>query len=99
MRIVKGDLNEAVSRNNGIKRVAPCRYFDGHIKEPYEMYMALGARPYVQLFLLFSPPAHLCPVAYTGVYHAGNMLFTHVHRKAKRRKRKDISLHVTLKLN
>ena len=41
----KRRLNGAVSRNNRIKRVAPCRCLDGHVKEPYEMSMALGARP------------------------------------------------------
>ena len=40
---------ENVSRNNRIKRVAPCRCLDGVVKEPYEMSMTLGARPYVQL--------------------------------------------------
>ena len=38
-------LNGAVSQNNHLKRVAPCRCLDGHVKEPYEMSMALGARP------------------------------------------------------
>ena len=38
-------------QRNRIKRVAPCRCLDGHVKEPYEMSMALGARPYVQLLL------------------------------------------------
>ena len=28
-----------------IKRVTPCRCLDGHVKEPYEMSMALGTRP------------------------------------------------------
>ena len=41
----KRRLNGAVSRNNRIKRVAPGRCMDGHVKEPYEMSMALGARP------------------------------------------------------
>ena len=37
-------LNRAGSRNHRIKRVAgPCRFLDGHVKEPYEMSMALGA--------------------------------------------------------
>ena len=45
----KRRLNGAVSRNNRLKRVAPCRCLDGHVKEPYEMSMALGARPYVKL--------------------------------------------------
>ena len=34
-----------------MKRVTPCRCLDGHVKEPYEMSIALGARPYVQLLL------------------------------------------------
>ena len=34
-----------------VKRVAAFRCLDGHVKEPYEMYMALGARPYIQLLL------------------------------------------------
>ena len=33
----KGQINGAVSRNIRIKRVAPCRCLDGHVKEPYEM--------------------------------------------------------------
>ena len=41
----KRRLNEAVSRNNRIKKLAPCRCLDGHVKESYEMSMALGARP------------------------------------------------------
>ena len=42
-------LNGAVSGNNRTKRVAPCRCLDGHVKETYEMSMAFGARPQVQL--------------------------------------------------
>ena len=38
-------LNVSVSRNNRIKRVVPCQCLDGHVKEPYEMYIAFGARP------------------------------------------------------
>ena len=30
-------LNGAVSRNNRIKRLAPCRCLDGHVNESYEM--------------------------------------------------------------
>ena len=41
----KRRLIGAVCRNHRIKRVVPCRCLDGHIKEPYEMSMALGARP------------------------------------------------------
>ena len=41
----KRRLNGTVSRNNRIKRLAPCRSLDGHVQEPYEMSMALGARP------------------------------------------------------
>ena len=41
----KRRLNGSVSRNNCVKRLAPCRCLDGHVKEPYEMSMALGARP------------------------------------------------------
>ena len=41
----KRRLNGAVCRNHRIKRVVPCRCLDGHVKEPYEMSMALGARP------------------------------------------------------
>ena len=41
----KRRLNGAVCRNHRIKRLVPCRCLDGHIKEPYEMSMALGARP------------------------------------------------------
>ena len=35
----------AVCRNHRIKRLVPCRSLDGHVKESYEMSMALGARP------------------------------------------------------
>ena len=38
-----------VARKNHIKRVAPCRCLDEHVKEPYEMSIALGALPEVQL--------------------------------------------------
>ena len=41
----KRRLIGAVCRNHRIKRVVPCRRLDRHIKEPYEMSMALGARP------------------------------------------------------
>ena len=34
-----------VSRINRKKRLATCWWLDGHFKEPYEMSMALGARP------------------------------------------------------
>ena len=34
-----------------VKRGIPCRCLDGHVKEPYEMSMALEARPQVQLLL------------------------------------------------
>ena len=44
MRVVKKRLN---GRFLGItvKRGIPYRCLDGHVKEPYEMSMALGARP------------------------------------------------------
>ena len=35
-------LNGALSRNNRINRLVPCRCLDEHVKEPYEMYMAFG---------------------------------------------------------
>ena len=41
----KRRLIGAVCRNHRIKRVVPWRCLDGHVKEPYEMSMALGARP------------------------------------------------------
>ena len=41
----KRRLIGAVCRNHRIKRVVPCRCKDGHVKEPYEMSIALGARP------------------------------------------------------
>ena len=41
----KRRLIGAVCRNHRIKRLVPCRCLDGHVKEPYEMSMALGARP------------------------------------------------------
>ena len=41
----KRRLNGAVCRNHRIKRLVPCRCWDGHVKEPCEMSMALGARP------------------------------------------------------
>ena len=41
----KRRLNVTVCRNNRIKRLAPCRCLDGHVKEPSEMSMSLGARP------------------------------------------------------
>ena len=36
-----------------VKRVAPCQCLDGHVKEPYEMSVALGARPLWGAVLLF----------------------------------------------
>ena len=50
-----------VFRNNRIKMVAPCRCLDGHVKEPYEMSMALGPD---RRSNFFSPPAHQCVVTY-----------------------------------
>ena len=58
----KRRLNGAVSRNNRIKRLAPCRCLDGHVKEPYEMSMALGPD---RRSNFFSWPAHLSAVTYT----------------------------------
>ena len=40
------------------KKVGPVSVLDGHVKEPYEMSMALVARP----SNVFSQPAHLCAV-------------------------------------
>ena len=37
--------NGAVCGNHRIKRVVPCWCLDGHVKEPYEMSMALRAEP------------------------------------------------------
>ena len=28
-----------------VQTAAPCRCFDGHVKEPFGVFMALGARP------------------------------------------------------
>ena len=50
MHVVKGDWNWAVSWNNR-KKVCPYRCFDGQVKEPYEISMALRARPLAQLLL------------------------------------------------
>ena len=55
----------AVSRNNRIKRLTPCRCLDGHVKEPYEMSMTLDNDRRSNFF--FSQPAHLCAVTYTWV--------------------------------
>ena len=41
----KRRLIGAVCRNHRIKRSVPCRCLVGRVKEPYEMSMALGARP------------------------------------------------------
>ena len=41
----KRRLNGAVCRNHRIEWLVRCRCLDGHVKEPYEMSMALGARP------------------------------------------------------
>ena len=60
----KRRLNRVVSRNNRIKRLAPCRLLNRHVKEPYEMSMALEARPYVQLLLLQSACTSICAVTY-----------------------------------
>ena len=58
----KRRLNGAVSRNNRIKRLAPCRCLDGHVKEPNEMSMAW--EPDRRSNFFFNPPAHLCAVTY-----------------------------------
>ena len=58
----KRRLNGAVCRNHRIKRVVPCRCWDGHVKEPYEMSMAW--EPDRRSNFFFSPPAHLCAVTY-----------------------------------
>ena len=48
------NLNGAVSRNNCKKGDwPPCRCLDGPVKEPYEMSMALGARPQVHFLLTY----------------------------------------------
>ena len=62
--VVKGDSigRGAVCRNHRIKRLVPCRCLDGHVKEPYEMSMALGADHRSNFF--FNSPAHLCAVTY-----------------------------------
>ena len=57
----KERLNWAVSRNNHIKRLDPCRCLDGHVKEPYEMSMALGALPQAQI--LFYVPSHITEIS------------------------------------
>ena len=59
----KRRLNGAVCRNHRIKRVVPCRCWDGHVKEPYEMSMAWEPDRRSNYFF-FSPPAHLCAVTY-----------------------------------
>ena len=61
MRVVKGDWNRAASRNS-LKRMAPYRVFDEHVKERYEMSMAWELDCRSNFF--FSPPAHLCAVTY-----------------------------------
>ena len=52
-------VNGAVSRNNRMKRVVPCRYLDGYVKENYEMCMAFEPDLWLNFF---HPPAHLCAV-------------------------------------
>ena len=58
----KRRLNGAVCRNHRIKRVVPCRWLDGHVKEPHEMSMAW--EPDRRSNFFFNPPAHLCAVTY-----------------------------------
>ena len=57
----KRRLNGAVCRNHRIKRLVPCRWEDGHVKEPYEMSMAWEPD---RRSNFFSPPAQLCAVTY-----------------------------------
>ena len=45
-----------------VKRLAPCRCLDGHVKEPYEMSMVW--EPDCRSNFFFSLPAHLCAVTY-----------------------------------
>ena len=58
----KRRLNGAVCRNHRIKRLVPCRCFNGHVKEPYEMSTAW--EPDRRSNFFFIPPAHLCAVTY-----------------------------------
>ena len=47
-----------------VKRVIPCRCLDGHVKEPYEMYMAWEPD---RRYNFFSQPAHLCAITKTCI--------------------------------
>ena len=60
LRDRKRRLIGAVCRNHRIKRLVLCRCLDGHVKEPCEMSMALGARPWVQQLLLQSACTSMC---------------------------------------
>ena len=46
-------MEQFLETTNDIKRVAPCRCLDGHIKEPDRRFN-----------FFFSPPGHLCAVTY-----------------------------------
>ena len=76
----KRRLNGAVCRNHRIKRLVPCRCYDWHVKEPYEMSMAW--EPDRRSNSFFSPPAHLCAVTYMteiSLIVTLNNQFTHTH--------------------
>ena len=45
-----------------VKRLALCQCLDGHVKEPYEMSMALGARPSVKLLLQSAYTSMCCHI-------------------------------------
>ena len=76
MRIVKATK---MGRYLGItvKRGIPCRCLDGHVKEPYEMSMAL--EPDRRFNFFFSPPAHLCAVTYMTEISLNVTLNYHIH--------------------
>ena len=55
-------LNGAVSQNNGIKRVAPCWFLDGHVKNLTKCLWRWEPDHRSNFFV--SPPSHLCAVKY-----------------------------------
>ena len=60
-----------------VKRGIPCRCFDGHVKEPYEMSMAWEQDRRFNFF--FNPPAHLCAVTYMTEISLNVTLNNNIH--------------------
>ena len=91
MRVIKGDYNGAVSRNNR-KKEDPVSIdaWTGTFKEPYEMSMAWEPDRRFNLFL--RPPSHLCAVTYMTEISLNVTLSNHIHSLIHSPKAAEVSL-------